>query len=344
MKKSTWLLSGVIAAILGVVLYAQEPARFARGIEVLVGNILIGGASGNRLCYEGSTVDASETCFAVTDPTADRTFTFGNANNTIVSWTLTTPTITGATLTTPTLGRGTTRTSHRQEFDGPCIKAEAADFTAELVVDAGVNDAVCNGSIANFHYRLDGDQASPFIVSGGGLDIDNDGADDEGVEIVVADLAASTQGWVVVGTSPAMYTRASITITSVSGTDNFMFGWRLAAAFVDNVVLETYDTYGVFHINDNAGNIEIQTGADGTDADDEADANPVWADAETIVLEVRVSAAGVFSFYQDDVLVTVTQATGAADAGDILVPFIGLLNAADADTELKINWIEIGEV
>ena len=98
MKKYTWLLSGVIAAILGVaVLYAQEPQIFQRGIVILRGNIDVGGAAGNRLCYEGTTADASETCFAVTDPTADRLFTFGNADNTLVSWTLTTPTITGAT-------------------------------------------------------------------------------------------------------------------------------------------------------------------------------------------------------------------------------------------------------
>lgn len=277
---------------------------------------------------------------SVVSTTSTQTLT----NKTLTSPTVTTATLTDAVMTGGTMGRGMRQKTFRQDFEGACFKAELADFTAELVTNGGVNAAVCPGDISNFSYRLDGDQASPFIVKGGALDIDNDGADDEGVEIVISDQAASTQGWVQVGTSAAKYVRASITIASVSGTDNFYFGWAIAGAHVDNLVLGTIDTYGVFLINDSAGNIQIATGADGTDAVDEATTNPTWADAETIVLEVRVSAAGVFTFYMDDVLQTVTLASGAADATDILQPVIGLLNAADADTDLKINWIEIGEV
>lgn len=95
--RARWIAAGLMLGAVAV-LYAQEPARFERGIEVLRGNVLLSGSSGNQYCMEGSTADAFETCFTVTDPTADRTFTFGNANNTVVSWTLTTPTITGATI------------------------------------------------------------------------------------------------------------------------------------------------------------------------------------------------------------------------------------------------------
>lgn len=298
---------------------------------------------------EGATDDDFETTITFTEPTSDGTLTIptGVTDQFVFrasTDTLTNKTLTGATLTTPSLGKGTTRISHRQEFDEPCFKREAADYTAELVTDAAVNLAVCGGGISNFEYRLDGAQASPFVVIGGALDIDNDSAANEGVEIVLADTSASTQGWAVVGTSPAMYVRANISIASVSGTDNMYFGWKLAAAFVDQMVLETINTGGFFHINDNAGNIEIQTADDGTDADDEADANPAWTDGETITLEVRVSTAGVFTFYQDDTAVTITTATGAAAVGDVLVPVIALEQDADADTELTINWIEVGEV
>jgi protein involved in polysaccharide export with SLBB domain len=41
---------------------------------------------------------------------------------------------------------------------------------------------------------------------------------------------------------------------------------------------------------------------------------------------------------------TVTNASGAAAAGEVFYPVIGMLNAADADTELTVNWIEVGEV
>ena len=77
----------------------------------------------------------------------------------------------------------------RQDFNQSSINREAADFTVELVSDAGVNLAIFpsgggpNQGINMFEFRLDGAHASPFIVDGAGaLDIDNDGAADEGVE------------------------------------------------------------------------------------------------------------------------------------------------------------------
>ena len=210
---------------------------------------------------------------------------------------------------------GGTVISFLQNFDGPCLKVQAADFTVENVTDTSVNRAVCEGAISFFTYRLDGDQASPFIVRGGTLDIDNDGADNEGVEILFGDLTSSTQGWVEVGTSAATFLRVNLTITSVSGTDNLYIGWRLAEDFIDDLVLETYDTYGVYHINDNAGNVEIQTGDDTVDADDEDDQIATWADGATHTLEIQVSTAGVFTFLANGTASTITQATGAAASG-----------------------------
>lgn len=235
--------------------------------------------------------------------------------------------------------------AYRQSFDAPCLKVELADYTTELVTDAAVNQAICEGTPKIFTYRLDGAQASPFIVVPGAyLDLDNDGAENEGVEVILSDLEASTQGWAVVGTSPAMYVKTSITIASVSGTDNFYFGWRLAEAFVDDLVLATYDTYGVYHINDNAGNLQIQTGDDTVDGTDEEDQVADWGDAETHVLEVRLATDGTFTFYIDGLASTITNASGAAAAGDVLYPVIGFLNDADADTEMHVNYIEVGEV
>lgn len=63
--------------------------------------------------FEGTTDDANETSLAVTNPTADRTFTIPNvasdtfvfkaSTDTLTNKTLTSPTITGATMTTTTL-------------------------------------------------------------------------------------------------------------------------------------------------------------------------------------------------------------------------------------------------
>ena len=81
-----------IAATLGI-LYAQEPQRFERGLEIIRGNILMGGTSGNRLCYEGATADAFELCLAAPDVTADVILTLplsGAADGAFVMSTLTT--------------------------------------------------------------------------------------------------------------------------------------------------------------------------------------------------------------------------------------------------------------
>ena len=341
MRKALYLIT--VLALVGAGLFAQSAggAFLPSASYTFSGNNTFSGTN----AFTGV---ATLTSPVLTSPTITGTTSLGTGatitSPTITSPTITSPTISSATMTAASLGKGTTLTSYRQDFDGPCRVFELADHTAELVTDASVNGAYCEGGIGVFEFRIDGDQASPFIVKGGALDMDNDGTDDEGVEVVVSDRAASTNGWVMVGTSAAKFVRASVTIASVSGTDNFYFGWALAGAHVDNLVLGTIDTYGVFRINDAAGNIQIQTGADGTDATDEATSNPIWADAETIVLEVRLAVDGTFTFYMDDVLQTQTLATGAADAGDVMQPIIGLLNAADADTELKINWIEIGQV
>lgn len=104
-------LGGIAAVLFGIVLYAQEPQIFERGIVIIRGNLDLGGAAGNRLCFEGATADASESCFTVTDPTADRLYTFGNADNTLASWTFTTPTINTPILATESMtGAGATET------------------------------------------------------------------------------------------------------------------------------------------------------------------------------------------------------------------------------------------
>jgi len=62
--------------------------------------------SGASLVFEGATDDSYETTLTVTDPTADRTFTFPDANGDVVLLTAT-QTMSNKTLTTPTINGGT---------------------------------------------------------------------------------------------------------------------------------------------------------------------------------------------------------------------------------------------
>jgi len=139
------ILAGLVTAM-SIMVYAQEPRVFLQPVEVHRGDLRLGVSVDVE--WEGATADAYETTMTVTDPTADRTWTLPNVSDTVTGLAAT------QSLTNKTLGRGTTRITHRQEFDGPCFKAEAADFTAELVTDAATNLAICNGGISNFVYRL----------------------------------------------------------------------------------------------------------------------------------------------------------------------------------------------
>ncbi len=58
------------------------------------------------MTFEGATDDAYETTWSMTDPTADRTYTFPNANGDVVLATHT-QTLTGKTFTSPTINGGT---------------------------------------------------------------------------------------------------------------------------------------------------------------------------------------------------------------------------------------------
>jgi hypothetical protein len=246
----------------------------------------------------------------------------------------------------------------RQEFNQSCLVREAADFSAELVTDAAVNVALCpsgggpDQGINMFEFRIDGAQASPFIVdAAGALDIDNDSIANEGVEIVVAPTSAPVGGVVDVGTSPETYFQVGLTIASIDGADSYGVGWRLAAAYVDNMVIGTVDTGGAFHWDDALGNCVIATQDDGTDGADEQTTCDL-SDAEEIHVRVHVNTDGTFDFFHAateallDVATELTQtnATGAGAAGDMLVPYIWMLQDTAADTEIKILYVEIGEV
>lgn len=103
-----WLLWGLLAAVLGVVLYAQEPQVVQRGMVFVRGGVTFLGTTGNSIIAEGATADANETTLIFEDPTADRSHTVPNiASSTFVvlagAQTLTDKTLTAPTITNPTV-------------------------------------------------------------------------------------------------------------------------------------------------------------------------------------------------------------------------------------------------
>jgi len=259
------------------------------------------------------------------------------------------------TFTSDVTGQGTIRKQvYRQDFDCGPIRVEE-DFTAAVETDAGQNKAFfwnCGDPELTAHYRLDGAQTNPFIVNTEGkLDIDNDAADDEGVDIVwgVHDPQAV---WSEYQFGEAWYFRVGFDIESLDGTDNIQIGWRINGDFVDNQVIGTIDTYGAWYWNSSAGNAVMATGDDGTDATDEVTGADL-SENEYIVVEVRFAADGTFDFLyaasetaiEAASAQTQTNTVNAAfTTGEVMMPYVSMLQTTAADTEMMLDFVEIGVV
>jgi len=250
-----------------------------------------------------------------------------------------------------------TKRVYRQDFDCMAEVVEE-DWTAEVGTDAGVNRAIfyCGDrELSMIHFRIDGAQSTPIVISGPGtatsaLDIDNDGTDNEGVELVFAEDTQTTD-WIA-DFGEAWYMRVGFTITSIDGTDNLQIGWKINGDFVDDLVIGTINTYGAFYWNSTAGNCVLAAGDDGADTTDEITGCDL-SDAESMVVEVSFTTGGLFDFTYAATEAALESATASTQVntltaafttGEVMVPYIALLNAAAADTELAIDFIEVGQV
>jgi len=92
--------------------------------------------SGASLVFEGATDDSYETTLTVTDPTADRTFTFPDANGDVVLRTAT-QTMTNKTLTSPTINGGTFSGSFTGTMD---VTGTVLSGASPLVFEGATDD------------------------------------------------------------------------------------------------------------------------------------------------------------------------------------------------------------
>ncbi len=128
-------------------------------------------------------------------------------------------------------------------------------------------------------------------------------------------------------------------ISNVSALDLY-FGIFLAAAVNDTFAFTASDTWAAFAMADTAGDLQICAEEDG-DTHGCDDAAETWADNETHVLRVTVSADAV-AFYVDGALVTPTNAIMDADAGDEFVCRLGIRSAGTTKANVELNYVEIG--
>jgi len=121
-------------------------------------------------------------------------------------------------------------------------------------------------------------------------------------------------------------------------------GVRLPEAQQDPPQHDGLNTYALFTLSDNAGDLDVECDVDGGGAVND-DTGVTWADGETKVLRVEVDGDG-YAFYVDSTTVTLTNCNAGANDftdGDMLVPFYYHTQGAEgAATGVVINYVEWG--
>ena len=222
------------------------------------------------------------------------------------------------------------------------------DMSVLSVTDDEVN--VVHGSpIGVITFREEQNKStSSWIVADGTLDISaDDTTSNEGVEIVFGgDGDNTTEGVIVAGTSGACIS-ASITITDISGTDQVQLGWRQNEDFDGANDYTGYTVWNTVGVNATDGSIvSSQEVSEATDTDD-SDVN--WADGETRLLKVCISAGGVpTAYYTADggnesgyVPIAMTETGSTLTAGVQLYPFFSYLAEGTDGADVVINFVQL---
>ena len=181
-----------------------------------------------------------------------------------------------------------------------------------------------------------GNGAVPAYVDGG-LQLDMDAADNDGVEYS-APVQSASENEFVVGESEFSF-RVKLSIADVSDTDDCAFGFRKKEAYQANI--DDYDEMAVLNVI--SGDIYIETILNGAGTTS-TDTTDNFADGETHTLEVRVDLDGAVTYLIDDVAPTTTAAF-SFDDGEEIIPFAFVLNAAaSAPTVVVSKWLAISAI
>jgi len=141
---------------------------------------------------------------------------------------------------------------------------------------------------------------------------------------------------------PAFYFKVHMDLTDVSGTDDCHVGFRLQSDAVETTGV-AYTDFASLNID--AGNVLYETNINNggaTSADSGANAGDAGAvDGGFHWYEVRVSKAGLVSFYMDGAQLTTNDPSVTFDAADIVTPWFYFRNAATL-TDCIIDEVEFG--
>ena len=176
---------------------------------------------GGSMIFEGATDDAFETTFAITDPTADRTFTFPDVTSSVLVREAT-QTLTNKTLTTPTITSGVfnTAVSGTAVLDEDNMASNAADKVATQQSIVAYADSIIGTLPVNTDSgNISIGTGSETLTIAGGTGIDSVGSGNSltlNIDSTVATLVGTETFTNKTLTSPTL--TSAVLNTSVSGS------------------------------------------------------------------------------------------------------------------------------
>lgn len=188
----------------------------------------------------------------------------------------------------------------------------------------------------SFEYHIKGTQTilAP-VFSSSGLNIAMDQTDNDGVELTNG-LSSRSRAAYTIGTDNC-YFEITATITDVSGTDDFCVGFRKQAAYQANV--DDYTDAAYFQWAGTALNIEtiLNNAATTTVA-----TTNTLTDATEFTMRVEI-INGVTAFYLNGAAPS-TQVNFTFDTGDVVMPFLFMLNSSDLCDSIYLTKWECGKL
>tara|TARA_R110000823_G_scaffold77004_2_gene175848 strand:- start:872 stop:2122 length:1251 start_codon:yes stop_codon:yes gene_type:complete len=176
---------------------------------------------GGSMIFEGATADAFETTFAITDPTADRTFTFPDVTSSVLVREAT-QTLTNKTLTTPTITSGVfnTAVSGTAVLDEDNMASDSATKVATQQSIVAYTDSIIGTLPVNTDSgNISIGTGSETLTIAGGTGIDSVGSGNSLTLNIDSTVATLTGTQTVINktlTSPTL--TSAVLNTSVSGS------------------------------------------------------------------------------------------------------------------------------
>lgn len=170
-----------------------------------------------------------------------------------------------------------------------------------------------------------------------GLNLVQDNTSGDGLELNTGVTALSPNSFTV-GSEAAFFFQAVMKVQDVSGVNPLIIGFRKVQAF--DATLANYTDFAAIGIVGTAGHIQTETQLN-TGGVVTTDSTQIATDASVIQLKVKVSSTGVVTYEYNYGTPTVVAAF-TFDSGDIVIPFIRMVEASDISTYVDLQRFEVG--